>query len=179
MAQPHPISRGSFEPEHLRRYLPPDLADVVAGESPDPDSLAAYMVEAFVHLAAARYTIATYLPRLLVYQLLDERLESPWLRWVEGSLLFADLSGSTALAERLPLEWDVIAGISAPQLLSARHRIVLHGVGQPVHVTTARRRRPVMVAVDLLLPSPSHLARQARLAPAHHLAPSPGLITSR
>ena len=36
---------------------------------------------------------------------------------------------------------EVVAGISAPQLLAARHAIVLHEVGQPVHVTTARRLR--------------------------------------
>jgi precorrin-6A synthase len=36
---------------------------------------------------------------------------------------------------------DVVPGISAPQLLAARHRIVLHEVGRPVHVTTGRRLR--------------------------------------
>lgn len=36
-------------------------------------------------------------------------------------------------------DYDVVPGISAPQLLAARHRIVLHEVGRPVHITTARR----------------------------------------
>lgn len=36
-------------------------------------------------------------------------------------------------------EWDVLPGISALQLLAARHRIVLHEVGQPILVTTGRR----------------------------------------
>lgn len=36
-------------------------------------------------------------------------------------------------------ELDVIPGISSVQLLAARHRIVLHEVGQPVHLTTGRR----------------------------------------
>lgn len=36
-------------------------------------------------------------------------------------------------------DWDVIPGISALQLLAARHRIVLHEVGQPILVTTGRR----------------------------------------
>lgn len=36
---------------------------------------------------------------------------------------------------------DVIAGISSIQLLAARHRIVLHEVGDPLHVTTRRRLR--------------------------------------
>lgn len=44
-------------------------------------------------------------------------------------------------ADHHSLEYDVLPGISAPQLLAARHRIVLHRVGQPVHITTARRLR--------------------------------------
>jgi precorrin-6A synthase len=37
------------------------------------------------------------------------------------------------------LPYEVVAGISAPQLLAARHGVVLHEVGAPVHVTTERR----------------------------------------
>jgi class 3 adenylate cyclase/tetratricopeptide (TPR) repeat protein len=86
--------------DRLERYLSPALADALdeARQGALPQAL---LLEAFVHLAAARYTIATYLPRLLVRKLLRERLSAPWLHWTEGSLLFADLSGSTALAERL------------------------------------------------------------------------------
>lgn len=36
-------------------------------------------------------------------------------------------------------EWDVIPGISSLQLLAARHRIVLHDIGEPILVTTGRR----------------------------------------
>ncbi|HWQ12233.1 MAG TPA: adenylate/guanylate cyclase domain-containing protein [Roseiflexaceae bacterium] len=79
--------------ERLRRYLPADLLE--AGEA------AHRATQAFVHLAAARYAISTYLPRFVVRQALHERAATPWLRWVDGSLLFADISGSTALAERL------------------------------------------------------------------------------
>ncbi|MER7072814.1 precorrin-6A synthase (deacetylating) [Terrabacter sp. NPDC000476] len=39
----------------------------------------------------------------------------------------------------LAVEHDVIAGISAPQLLAARHRIPLNRIGAPIHVTTGRR----------------------------------------
>lgn len=49
-----------------------------------------------------------------------------------------------ALVERyaaggVALDHDVIAGISAPQLLAARHRIPLGRVDVPLHVTTGRR----------------------------------------
>ena len=77
------------------RYLPPDLAgDMARGDD------AGRLIEAFVHLACARAAIASYLPRTLLDQL-THGAESPALHWLDGSLLFADLSGSTALAERL------------------------------------------------------------------------------
>ncbi|MFM6852032.1 MAG: GNAT family N-acetyltransferase, partial [Terrabacter sp.] len=49
-----------------------------------------------------------------------------------------------ALVERcaaagVTVEHDVIAGVSAPQLLAARHRIPLNRIGAPIHVTTGRR----------------------------------------
>ena len=40
---------------------------------------------------------------------------------------------------RVPVELDVVPGISSLQLLAARHRIVLHDVGRALHVTTGRR----------------------------------------
>ncbi len=46
----------------------------------------------------------------------------------------------------LGFAWDVLPGISALQLLAARHRIVLHEVGQPITVTTARRLREAVDA---------------------------------
>ncbi|WP_290514719.1 precorrin-6A synthase (deacetylating) [Aeromicrobium sp.] len=42
--------------------------------------------------------------------------------------------------------WDVIPGISSLQMLAARHRIVLHGIGQPILVTTGRRLREAVEA---------------------------------
>ncbi|MDR7087968.1 precorrin-6A synthase [Aeromicrobium panaciterrae] len=43
-------------------------------------------------------------------------------------------------------EWDVIPGISSLQLLAARHRIVLHEIGQPILVTTGRKLREAVDA---------------------------------
>lgn len=42
--------------------------------------------------------------------------------------------------------WDVVPGISSLQLLAARHRIVLHEVGQPILVTTGRRLAEAVAA---------------------------------
>ena len=49
-------------------------------------------------------------------------------------------------AAGVPVEFDVLPGISAPQLLAARHRIVLHEVGRPVHITTGRLLREAVAA---------------------------------
>ncbi|UDY25039.1 precorrin-6A synthase (deacetylating) [Nocardioides sp. Kera G14] len=64
-----------------------------------------------------------------------------FLVWGDPSLYDSTIRVVEQLAGRLPMEYDVLPGISAPQILAARHRIVLHPVGQPVHVTTARRLR--------------------------------------
>jgi precorrin-6A synthase len=59
-------------------------------------------------------------------------------------------------------EYDVLPGISAPQLLAARHRIVLHEVGCPVHITTGRRLQEAVAAgldniVAMLNPPPNRV----------------------
>jgi len=43
------------------------------------------------------------------------------------------------IARRMPIEIRVVPGISAFQALAAAHAIVLHAVGEPIHVTTGRR----------------------------------------
>lgn len=62
-----------------------------------------------------------------------------FLVWGDSSLYDSTLRVVEQLATRMSIEYDVLPGISAPQLLAARHRIVLHEVGRPVHVTTSRR----------------------------------------
>ena len=62
-----------------------------------------------------------------------------FLVWGDPSLYDSTIRVVDRLAERMPLEYDVLPGISAPQLLAARHRIVLHPVGHPLHITTGRR----------------------------------------
>lgn len=66
------------------------------------------------------------------------------------------------------LTWDVFPGIATPQLLAARHRIVLHPVGTPVHITTARRLREDLAAgqrnLCVMLGSVPDLADLPRIA---------------
>ena len=65
-----------------------------------------------------------------------------FLVWGDPALYDSTIRVVTSLG----LPYEVVAGISAPQLLAARHGIVLHGVGQPVHVTTERRLRDDIAA---------------------------------
>ncbi len=62
-----------------------------------------------------------------------------FLVWGDPAFYDSTLRIVEDLAERLPINYDVIPGISSPQLLAARHRMVLHQVGQPILVTTGRR----------------------------------------
>jgi len=69
-----------------------------------------------------------------------------FLVWGDPSLYDSTIRVVSQLAAELGVDFDVLPGISAPQLLAARHRIVLHEIGQPVHVTTARRLREDIAA---------------------------------
>ena len=69
-----------------------------------------------------------------------------FLVWGDPSLYDSTIRLVDRLAERIPIEHDVLPGISAPQMLAARHRLVLHPVGRPVHVTTGRRLREDLLA---------------------------------
>lgn len=70
------------------------------------------------------------------------------LVWGDPSLYDSTLRLLDRVRERgaVDVEHDVLPGISAPQVLAARHRVVLHEVGRSVHVTTERR---LVEAVDL------------------------------
>ncbi len=91
-----------------------------------------------------------------------------FLVWGDPSLYDSTIRIVEQLSMRLPIEWDVLPGVSAPQLLAARHRIVLHEVGAPLHVTTARRLHDDIAAgqtnLVVMLGTSDHLAGLAGLA---------------
>lgn len=90
-------SSAQLDPARITRYLSLHQAHALAQGHLRPHEL--YAVCA--NLANAQYMLATYLPHRIVTHRLTTTDDQPWLEWVEGSLLFADVSGSTALAERL------------------------------------------------------------------------------
>jgi len=62
-----------------------------------------------------------------------------FLVWGDPAFYDSTIRIVDAVAQRLPLRMQVIAGLSAIQVLAAEHGIVLNGIGQPVHITTGRR----------------------------------------
>ncbi|MEU7764047.1 precorrin-6A synthase (deacetylating) [Nocardia sp. NPDC049190] len=42
---------------------------------------------------------------------------------------------------KVTFDYEVIPGVTSAQALAARHRVVLHGIGEPLHITTGRRLR--------------------------------------
>ena len=61
------------------------------------------------------------------------------LVWGDPGFYDSTLRLLDRLTRRLPLDVDVVPGVSSLSLLAARHRIVLHDVARPLHVTTGRR----------------------------------------
>lgn len=68
-----------------------------------------------------------------------------FLVWGDPALYDSTLRILDRAASTSDLTWDVVPGISAPQLLAAKHRIVLHEVGRATHLTTARRLDEALV----------------------------------
>ncbi|ULE31244.1 precorrin-6A synthase (deacetylating) [Mycobacterium sp. IDR2000157661] len=64
-----------------------------------------------------------------------------FLAWGDPSLYDSTLRILDAVADHLDIDYDVIPGITAIQVLTARHRIPLNDIGEPVLITTGRRLR--------------------------------------
>ncbi|MGV0837345.1 precorrin-6A synthase (deacetylating) [Mycolicibacterium thermoresistibile] len=64
-----------------------------------------------------------------------------FLAWGDPSLYDSTLRILDRVAEHLDISYDVIPGITAIQALTARHRIPLNDVGEPVLITTGRQLR--------------------------------------
>jgi len=85
-----------------------------------------------------------------------------FLVWGDPAFYDSTIRVVDAIGERLPISTHVVPGISAFQVLAAAHGIVMHAVGQPVHITTGRRLMaewsPDLGAVVVMLDG--HLACQ-------------------
>lgn len=64
-----------------------------------------------------------------------------FLAWGDPSLYDSTLRILDEVARHVELRYDVIPGVTAIQVLTARHRIPLNDIGEPVLITTGRRLR--------------------------------------
>ena len=64
-----------------------------------------------------------------------------FLAWGDPSLYDSTLRVLDAVAAEVDIDYDVIPGVTAVQALTARHRIPLNEVGEPVLITTGRQLR--------------------------------------
>jgi precorrin-6A synthase len=64
-----------------------------------------------------------------------------FLAWGDPSLYDSTLRILETVAAYVDIDYDVIPGITAIQALTARHRIPLNDVGEPVLITTGRQLR--------------------------------------
>jgi precorrin-6A synthase len=62
-----------------------------------------------------------------------------FLAWGDPSLYDSTLRILDAVAQHLDISYDVIPGITAIQALTARHRLPLNDIGEPVLLTTGRK----------------------------------------
>ncbi len=61
-----------------------------------------------------------------------------FLVWGDPSLYESTLAIVAGIADRVPLDYRVVPGVSAVNVLAARHRISLNRVGRAVQITPAR-----------------------------------------
>jgi precorrin-6A synthase len=64
-----------------------------------------------------------------------------FLAWGDPSLYDSTLRILDLVGAHVDIDYDVVPGITAIQALTARHRIPLNDVGEPVLITTGRRLR--------------------------------------
>lgn len=111
-------------------------------ELPDPpraraasDSPAYRQAVADWHAARARIWAEAFESEL------EDGATGAFLAWGDPSLYDSTLRILDTVASRVDVDYDVIPGITAIQALTARHRIPLNDVGEPVLITTGRQLR--------------------------------------
>jgi precorrin-6A synthase len=65
--------------------------------------------------------------------------DAGFLVWGDPALYDSTIRVLERVVAGLDAELHVVPGVSSVSALAARHRIVLHGIGEPLHVTTGRR----------------------------------------
>jgi precorrin-6A synthase len=146
------VRRAVCEQYGVELVAVPDPERVSTGSAPDSASGSTAGSAAGSAAAYRRAVSDWHAARVAAYREVIEARDGTagFLVWGDPSLYDSTIRVVEQLADQLgaagAVPWDVLPGISAPQLLAARHRIVLHEVGRPVHVTTARLLREDIAA---------------------------------
>jgi precorrin-6A synthase len=123
--------------EVCARYVPESSFRIVLIPDPERDRTPTdyhAAVDAWHRQRAASYTT-------LFSEQLGENECGAFLVWGDPSLYDSTLRIVADIAARgsVKFEYEVIPGITSVQALTARHRIALNQVGEPVQITTGRR----------------------------------------
>ncbi|MGH3187713.1 MAG: precorrin-6A synthase (deacetylating) [Streptosporangiaceae bacterium] len=122
--------------EILGRYVRDRSYRVVHAPDPERDRTAGRYAEA---VADWRRRRAAACGQMIADELGDGETGA-FLVWGDPALYDSTLSILADLAARgVPLDIEVIPGISSASALAASHRIGLNQIGSPVHITTGRR----------------------------------------
>ncbi|MGW4842679.1 precorrin-6A synthase (deacetylating) [Nocardia brasiliensis] len=117
--------------EHVERpYRIVEIADPPRDRAPaDYQGVVEDWHERRAALLEAAFAAAEGVGGLLVWG--DPSLYDSTLRMIERVLARGTVR----------FDYEVIPGVTSVQALAARHRMVLHRIGEPVHITTGRRLR--------------------------------------
>ncbi len=74
-----------------------------------------------------------------------------FLAWGDPSLYDSTLRILDAAAQHVDISYDVIPGITAVQALTARHRLPLNDIGEPVLLTTGRKLDPTFTGTVVVM----------------------------
>jgi precorrin-6A synthase len=110
-------------------------------EMPDPKRAAATDQQTYRQVVADWHTQRARLWANAIETELAPEGVGAFLAWGDPSLYDSTLRILENVAAHVDISYDVIPGITAIQALTARHRIPLNDVGEPVLITTGRRLR--------------------------------------
>jgi predicted ATPase/class 3 adenylate cyclase len=138
---PQPTPAALWSPAAWQRYLPPDFTQTPS----DPHE----QQQIVTHLQAVWQAVQTYLPRRAVRRL-SGGLEpgEMWGEIVEGTFLFADISGFTALTDRLSALPDGTEQIAA--MINGYFSSMLHVVDRSCRQVDRFQQECIDLPYDLL-----------------------------